>query len=76
MILGPWIAHHSPGSFGSVVKEETFIDISLFSYSSSVFQRRGTICANMVEDSCEIILNLDQWFRMRYFKEISYIGLR
>ena len=60
--------------FGPVV-QEMFFKIFLVWSSGEVFvQRSGSICAILVEyheeQFCEIILNLDQWFRgsrLKYF---------
>ena len=49
------------------------IYVSLFSSGGHFGQQNKTICAIMVEDFCEFISNLDQWFRRRCLKIFLFL---
>ena len=68
--------------FGTAVQEEvSFKAISYLVLWRPFLQRSGTICAILEEgimqeeQFCEIILNLDQWFRRRCHLKKSYLEL-
>ena len=74
--LWPWLAHLSPGSRGGdvvpLVKEDmSFYDISIYSSGPKFVQRNGMVClifdrGHHEEHFCEIILDLNKWFRRRF----------